>query len=409
MRLSKLAVAYAAYFARSSFGESYATLTLLDNTDVTFAKCMDGSPGGFYFEKATSSDSANKWIFDLEGGGECADYSACHKRASQALGSSKYFPKSRKLRYLASGDEEENPYAYSWNRVFLKYCSSDLWSGTRTNASAETFGLYFSGHNIVQAVFAKLLATTNLSMASDVVVTGESAGGIGTWINVGWVKDQLPNARTVAAPIAGFYAYAYKYTGPAAAHGNLVDFSPGAWPHHYNLWRSHVDRNCQDMYSATPWFCMLSNNSRPAIDVPAFVIEAQTDQVQLEAHDNIPPRPWDKLPGSPSTEYQVLSYVQAWKLNMSLNLHTQLRKTDGIFSPACYIHTAFSKDGPLITDPQSGEEYNFFKAFGKWHASLWSSDNATGFRLEDSCGLFCGKRCHTYSESWTQDSMTIIL
>jgi hypothetical protein len=266
--------------------------------------------------------------------------------------------------------------------------------------------LYFSGHNIVKAVFAKLLAITDLSKATDIVVTGESAGGIGSWINAGWFKDQLPKAHTVVVPIAGFYAYAFKYTGPSAHPGHLVDFSPDAWPHHYRLWQSHVDGNCKNAFPDTPWVCMLSNNSRPTIDVPAFVIEAQTDCVQLQAHDDIPPKAsWWRLPESAGTA--VRSYVRQWKRNMSSNLHSQLRTSDGFFSPSCYIHIEFSKNGPFLTDPESGTEHTYSTAFGKWHAALGSRGAGKGFRLEDSCGLFCGK-CHRHEGISTKDDTILV-
>ena len=43
-------------------------LTLLNTTEFPLAKCMDGTPAGFYLARNASSPN---WIFELEGGGEC--------------------------------------------------------------------------------------------------------------------------------------------------------------------------------------------------------------------------------------------------------------------------------------------------------------------------------------------------
>ena len=61
-----------------------------------------------------------------------------------------------------------------FNRVFLPYCSQDLWSGQRTEASDETFGYFFSGHLIVEAVLDELIAKNDLNHATEIVVTGVS-------------------------------------------------------------------------------------------------------------------------------------------------------------------------------------------------------------------------------------------
>merc|ERR1712048_1335142 len=90
----------------------------------------------------------------------------------------------------------------------------------------------------------------------------------------------------------------------------------------------------------------------------------------------------------------ITSYIQRWKQNMTTNIHSRLRPSDGYFFPACYVHTEFSKAGPFLTDPKSGKEYTYLAAFGEWHAALGTPAAVKGFRLEDSCGLFCGK-CHS--------------
>merc|ERR1711907_717027 len=110
------------------------------------------------------------------------------------------------LYQLASNDPAENPHMHSWNHVFVPYCSQDLHSGTVTSPNSSTWGLYFSGHLILEAIVQELRnAGLGQTSGSTVVLSGGSAGGIGTWINVDWLQGILPKASVVGAPIAGFY------------------------------------------------------------------------------------------------------------------------------------------------------------------------------------------------------------
>ena len=44
----------------------------------------------------------------------------------------------------------------AWNRVIPMYCSMDFWAGGRTEATSETFGLYFSGRKVLEGILGDL-------------------------------------------------------------------------------------------------------------------------------------------------------------------------------------------------------------------------------------------------------------
>lgn len=88
----------------------------------------------------------------------------------------------------------------------------DLWTGQRTSADADTFGFYFSGHLVLESVLSELDAQ-GLTSATQIVLTGESAGGIGVWPNLDWIAERYPKARVIGVPIAGYYFWAYPYQG----------------------------------------------------------------------------------------------------------------------------------------------------------------------------------------------------
>ncbi len=52
------------------------------------ARCLDGSPYAFYLRPSSSSSSASKWVFHMEGGGWCDSTASCLARSAKSLGSS---------------------------------------------------------------------------------------------------------------------------------------------------------------------------------------------------------------------------------------------------------------------------------------------------------------------------------
>lgn len=210
------------------------------------------------------------------------------------LGSSNYFYPEVWLPYFLTDDCTQNSDFCSWNRVEIPYCSQDLWSGQVTQRSASTWNLYFSGHLIFEAVLNALQASAGLGSATEIILTGASAGGIGVWINVDYLASRFPAARVSAAPIAGFYFFATWYTGPNATQNGLADFREAAWPGHMALWQSYVNEYCFAGRSDSPpdgvgpWGCLLANYSYPYVRSASFVMEAQTDEVVLTAHDQLP-------------------------------------------------------------------------------------------------------------------------
>ncbi len=181
------------------------------------AICNDGSPGVFYIRRAESAEHLTRWVFHLEGGGSCLDAQAC---ADRWCGSG--FHTAAKMSSLWAHDAiagrgifdlAQSPLADS-NLVYLYYCSSDEWSGRRSNAvltsdvdPGMTYSLHFRGHRILEAALNMLLAgpvTSDsgeqlippLGTASEVLFTGSSGGANGVRLNVDWVASHFDPTQT---------------------------------------------------------------------------------------------------------------------------------------------------------------------------------------------------------------------
>lgn len=373
LRAAALAAAAGLAHAQTNVGK----LTMLTDTK---ARCMDGTLSGYYFVKASAPANATKWIISLDGGGECATQSACQGALRTSLGSSKYFSPSIEFdnegMQFNDANTGRNPDFGSWNHVQVPYCSQDLHTGQTLAPSNNTWGLYFSGHFVLQAILDALEASGGLAQATDILLTGDSAGGIGVWPNLDWLADRYPKARVVGAPIAGSYFYATWYTGPNASVPGLADFRPAAWPQHYALWSSFVDEDCKAANPANPGFCILSNNSFPYVKSETFAIEAQTDEVVLTAHDGIP--------AAYITQPPEYAFLQEWHANMTVTLSPLSNPADarhGTFSPACFIHTSFSLEKPLIKGK------NYLTTAADWYFRRTAPSE---YKLADDCGILCG-------------------
>jgi len=154
------------------------------------AKCNDGTPAGMWISKDVDLTASSRWLIMLEGGEYCFDSHSCTDRSIRLEGrvtsagaSTLPFPSDGILSSL----EEDNPYWYDANRVYLHYCSSDLWMGTRSATESDIIvdgkAWAFLGNLLLtrSLEYLQTLQERNggLSEATEVLFGGLSAGAVG--------------------------------------------------------------------------------------------------------------------------------------------------------------------------------------------------------------------------------------
>ena len=302
--------------------------------------------------------------------------------------------------WLCDDSAATNPEFHSWHHVWIPYCSGDLWSGQKlvpttlpmpdgANGSDVNVSVYFSGHRILGAVL-EALDDIGLDDAELIVVSGNSAGGLGMWLSIDYINERYDNPRVVGVSIAGFYSYSFPYTGPGAtASKGLADFRESAWPSHVRLWDSYMNKRCLKANKAHRWACMLANYSYPYVVTPVFIAEALTDSLQLDAHNQLPAADeWGPL---------AQAYIKEFSANMSaalqavpvLSKDVVAEGAHGVFGVACFIHDDFTFSSPLIG------ARNFKSQILAW---LSLGDNVTRACLSlDTCGVMCNPSCSAAS------------
>lgn len=151
----------------------------------TGASCLDGSPYAFYL---AANRSSTRWSIYFRGGGWCYNETLCEDRAYSKLGTSTLQP--------AVGDcecayfyDDGMPDEEQCNCVSLVYCDGASFSGHRAQPwpiptpRANVTHLHFRGLRNLNATLDYLAANAGFANATEVVVTGGSAGGLSTFLH----------------------------------------------------------------------------------------------------------------------------------------------------------------------------------------------------------------------------------
>ena len=81
-------------------------------------------------------------------------------------------------------DPAQNPLMYNWNSVEIRYCDGASVSGDKVTPTVHAnTTLHFRGRAILDAEIKSLLFDRGMKDATDVIVSGCSAGGLATFLH----------------------------------------------------------------------------------------------------------------------------------------------------------------------------------------------------------------------------------
>ncbi len=161
--------------------------------------CSDGSGVQFYVHRA---DPAKVVLF-FEGGGACFSAATCGSGATFQPNAD-YGPAFETTgEGIFDFSDTRNPFA-GWSFVYVPYCTGDVFLGNATHDYGE--GIVIQHKGFVNASAALDSLAQRFPDAAQLVVTGESAGGVPTPMFGGLAHDLLPAAAiTVLADSSGAY------------------------------------------------------------------------------------------------------------------------------------------------------------------------------------------------------------
>jgi hypothetical protein len=195
----------------------------IDTTLYPDAKCNDGSAP--VVKIRLDPDGGTNWLVYLEGGGKCESIEECQVRWNDCNpspeggvgGKDKMTADPNAMKFNGYGildfdgyNGEVSPFAgKGFNRIFIPYCSSDVWRGlghtqevnyeeSCVAGSGDLEVIHFGGAKIVEAVISEIMASALAPGAGDfLVLAGGSAGGGGVQHHIDHVADRVGDAITV--------------------------------------------------------------------------------------------------------------------------------------------------------------------------------------------------------------------
>ena len=177
------------------------------------AKCLDGTPPA-YTLRVGQGENASKFIVFMEGGGWCFSISDCQRRRGGGLGSSNDYKPGRTkpdLGGVMGYNSTTNPDFHSYTMVFVHYCDGTSFSSYREEPIPTTKGdpMWFRGKANLAAVFDELISTRGVGSATELILSGGSAGGLAVYYHLDYVADLVhavaPSVRVTGFPDAGTY------------------------------------------------------------------------------------------------------------------------------------------------------------------------------------------------------------
>ncbi|MEZ4362123.1 MAG: pectin acetylesterase-family hydrolase [Kofleriaceae bacterium] len=300
----------------------------VDTTAFPLAKCNDGTPATFFFRPGSTVDGRKRWVIQLQGGGGCRHPDACAQRWC-SVGTN--FGMTQMTSTLAPPDGTrgdgilERAAAFgspmrTWNHVFLRYCSSDNWSGMSgpvvvdshhpITGAAVQFQIEFNGRAILDAVVQLLRRDgsgpltyvfgqggdlPDLDTAETVVFAGASAGGGGVINNADYLGDVLRTHNLCQGQ--GCLEYRAIVDSTFGPSGETLDWTTSSvcaqqglctWEQIVasgnSMFTRHGDQSCATWHAAndpaTAWQCGDADHAvRNHVTTPMLVRQGLVDQL----------------------------------------------------------------------------------------------------------------------------------
>lgn len=337
-------------------------LTLVRGADVQGAVCLDGSLPAYHFDPGSGSGST-RWIVHLQGGAWCADASSCAFRSKTYLGSSRLMS-ALIFQGILSSSSSVNPYFYNWNRVLVRYCDGGSFSG---NADVPMLSqsqlLYYRGQRIWKVIMANLLAR-GMNVATQALLSGESAGGLASLIHCNAFKDLF-----LAHVDVKCFSDAGVFLDIPDINGNKVALSYFRKVVTLQNISGSLSKGCTAVMD--PGQCFLAQYFLAEIYSPTFILQSAYDTYQVR-NFLVPPfddptGKWNPCKNNPKLcSPAELNVLQDFRREMVLALNPiETLNTWGVYLISCFYHTQSQRD-VLWNGPSRVAGTTASTAVGEW-------------------------------------------
>ncbi|KAL1807141.1 hypothetical protein ACET3Z_030209 [Daucus carota] len=251
---------------------------------------------------------------------------------------------------ILSDNKELNPNFYNWNRVYVRYCDGSCFTGDKQESSVD--GPYYRGGRVFYAIMDELLEL-GMENASNVFLTGNSAGGLAAMYHCDRFKNILPRSTEAKCLAdASFFIHLNNPSGFVNLHGSVT----------------YLPLSCTSKMDAAS--CLYPRNVVPDIQTPMFLLNSAYDTFQVASTIRLPENSnrscLYNLTGCPT------AVLDAW-----INFRTKFLQevtdlgnlsTRGLFINACHTHSQSEFQSKWLGDPDSMlDNMTISEAVGEWY------------------------------------------
>jgi hypothetical protein len=339
---------------------NFMAQNIINLSEYPDAICNDGSPASFFKRNGVGS-GAKRWIIHLEEGGFCGEFplsfgsfvtyfNVCPLRRQQTpiYVSTDQDPSG--YRYsggILNGLEENNPDFYTWNHIEVRYCSSDIWSGDSSRVIAnEPYVWQFKGLKILDAVMNTLKNNHGLNEATNVILSGSSAGGFGILAQGDYLKNSFLSSKDVVLLSDSSWVQNFNNLNGHNFFGLLFE-------RNIIYLNGRPDDSCSLRLGLDNHKCFIGTEAYADLSTPTFIIQDQLDEFYLNMA-------YGTSICSANTSQKMLM------TNLSSQLRSELSSKIGVVSPRSFSHVFLTSsrwiDRSLIDNQKSVQEI-----FSNWY------------------------------------------
>ena len=267
--------------------------------------------------------------------------------------------------------------------VCLSVCLSNMHTFSGTSFSGyrsepvidpESGGkIFFGGGYQLEAIYGMLTRRNSFGMnnASDVVVSGSSAGGLAVFLHIDFIANLIRyhqirgnKPKIVGVPDAGYFmdlpaiepdhkdGSLYRYSNLYKAIFNFSDAS------------KTVNRGCLDHFDKDDQGnCFFAQYTLPFIETPIFIVNSLNDAWQQQAIMRLNCKPYHGKRGDCGNT--AVKYINNFAKHMRKSVELHLPKYSGAWLNQCSLHTQVNHQDSWMQ--MSVDGFTLREAFYAWY------------------------------------------
>lgn len=284
--------------------------------------CADGTPGVYY---SSSNSSSSDYVVYVNGGGACVnDPSQCDIIEKPFKFGSNGLPETMESFGILSDDVDDNPLFYTFNKVFIHYCTQDMYLMDTVSQDGK---FQFRGRPLLEETMNILFGDQDQNVS--VLLVGSSAGGVGVFNLVEWMLDSFDSFMDLSVVMdSAFMVDVGKYTNDIL---EMTKEDPSI------AYGPSCSREFQGGPCCIQFGCMMMTGQYPADRLEGtFILQSSQDAIPSG----------QQYYSSPEIEHIWDAAIYAGKMESELHTLVDIFPSSiSLFSHSCLDHTTLLVSG----------------------------------------------------------------